>query len=313
MQSSTDHQVSGEPEDSHENAWDTASLNVFTSLAKYNADYSDKDHEDRMLHDQLLAAQHHMGSRVPAQPNQQQQQLQPNPMQNPVASRDASNIDPAISGGVMMSSPHTPPTAPQQQPSPDEGNAKYHGKRELSTSKRAAQNRAAQASRAFRQRKETYIRKLEDEVKGLEECRNKITNLSNENYQLRDYIITLQSRLMDMSAEVPELPPNIDLHQPRQDFGMASGLPSAGQPGTMVAPAAPQQGNQHSGPTGNSNDDMTSLNRIASAGLGMRNKPDEANPFMANQFANRRGRDDESTTSHDGMNVPKQEGHGLPL
>lgn len=67
-----------------------------------------------------------------------QQHLQP----NTASPRDQANIDPAISGAMMSAAPQTP-TQPQQS-SPDDITPKSYGKRELSTSKRAAQNRAAQ-------------------------------------------------------------------------------------------------------------------------------------------------------------------------
>jgi hypothetical protein len=38
-----------------------------------------------------------------------------------------------------------------------------------------------------------------------------------ENYQLRDYIINLQSRLIETQGELPPPPLNIDLNQPRHD------------------------------------------------------------------------------------------------
>lgn len=91
-----------------------------------------------MLHDQLLAAQHHLqGSRPQGAP--QQQHLQP----NTASTRDQPNIDPAISGAAMLSAAPQTPTQPQQA-SPENATPKSYGKRELSTSKRAAQNRAAQ-------------------------------------------------------------------------------------------------------------------------------------------------------------------------
>ncbi|KAI5815231.1 hypothetical protein BZA77DRAFT_248801, partial [Pyronema omphalodes] len=70
------------------------------------------------------------------------------------------------------------------------------GKRELSTSKRAAQNRAAQ--RAFRQRKEGYIKKLEEQVKEFTAMQENYRQIQSENYSLRNYIITIQSRLIDV-------------------------------------------------------------------------------------------------------------------
>lgn len=88
-----------------------------------------------MLHDQLLAAQHSMHR---PQGGPIQQHLQP----NTASPRDQANIDPAISGAMMAAAPQTP-TQPQQG-SPDDVTPKSYGKRELSTSKRAAQNRAAQ-------------------------------------------------------------------------------------------------------------------------------------------------------------------------
>lgn len=52
-----------------------------------------------------------------------------------------------------------------------------------------------------------------------------------ENYQLRDYIINLQSRLLESQGEVPPPPSNVDGLQPGK-----AGQPSAGplqQPGTL--------------------------------------------------------------------------------
>ena len=268
-----------------------------------------------MLHDQLLAAQHQLQQGRP-QGGPQQQHLQP----NTAGTRDQANIDPAISGAAMLSAAPQTPTQPHQG-SPDDGTPKSYGKRELSTSKRAAQNRAAQVclhshslskpdppltvhKRAFRQRKETYIRKLEEENKQTENIREQLKHLIGENYSLREYVINLQSRLMDVQAEVPEIPGNIDLSQPpRHELALAAGLT-----GGASAASAGQQ-SQHPGPA---NDDMNSLNRIAVAGLGMRKHPDDGN-FMGNNFQpNKRVRGDEG--QGDGSDaVAKQEGHGLPM
>lgn len=78
------------------------------------------------------------------------------------------------------------------------------GKRELSTSKRAAQNRAAQ--RAFRQRKEGYIKKLEEQVEEFKIMETNYRTLQNENYQLREYILNLQSRLLENQSDFPPAP-----------------------------------------------------------------------------------------------------------
>lgn len=92
-----------------------------------------------VLHDQLLAAQQHLNHPQAARP--QPPQAQPPHMQHSTASpRDQNNIDPAISGAAMMSGP--PQTPPGDTSGPE--SPKSYGKRALSTSKRAAQNRAAQ-------------------------------------------------------------------------------------------------------------------------------------------------------------------------
>lgn len=138
--------------------------------------------------------------------------------------------------------------------------------------------------RAFRQRKETYIRKLEDENRTIQELRDNNAKLLNENYSLRDHIITLQSRLMDAQAEIPDLPANIDLNQ-RHDMNLAN-----------LPPTATSQAAQHAA---SMNDDMNSLNRIAVAGL---------DGFQQNK----RGRSDENQ----GPGISKQEAtvpHGLPM
>ncbi|KIW11787.1 hypothetical protein PV08_09059 [Exophiala spinifera] len=101
---------------------------------------------------------------------------------------------------------------------------KGYGKRELSTSKRAAQNRAAQ--RAFRQRKEGYIKKLEEQVRDYQALSENFKAVQAENYQLRDYIINLQSRLLESQGEVPPPPSNVDGLQPGK-----AGPPQ--QPGTL--------------------------------------------------------------------------------
>ncbi|BCR90550.1 uncharacterized protein ACHE_60436S [Aspergillus chevalieri] len=265
---------------------------------------SAQDHADQVLHDQLLAAQQHLShpqARPPQPPPAQPPHMQPN-----ASPRDQNNIDPAISGASMLAGP--PQTPPQQDPSGPES-PKSYGKRPLSTSKRAAQNRAAQ--RAFRQRKETYIRKLEDQVKDFENMSEGIKTLQTENYQLREYIINLQSRLLDTQGEVPELPGNIDLSQPRTEMQVPPGV-SNQNPAGPTPPGNPQQQPQPHQNAAASNDDMNSLNRIAVAGLGMRKHPNEDPNYMANtQFQNKRLRGDEG--QHDSDVTKTEPTHGLPV
>ncbi|PLB40398.1 uncharacterized protein BDW47DRAFT_101040 [Aspergillus candidus] len=268
---------------------------------------SAQDHADQVLHDQLLAAHQHLSHPQQARP---QPQAQPPPHMQPNAAspRDQNNIDPAISGATMLAGPPQTPPQPESVGGPE--SPKTYGKRPLSTSKRAAQNRAAQ--RAFRQRKESYIRKLEEQVKGFDGMSDQVKGLQNENYQLREYIINLQSRLLESQGEVPDLPANIDLSQSRADMPMPpAGNAHGGAPG---APAPPPNAQQNPPPnqTGGPNDAMNSLNRIAVAGLGMRKHPNEEANFMGHNFPGaRRTRNDENQTDPD---VSKTEPpSGLPV
>ncbi|KAL8720407.1 MAG: hypothetical protein Q9225_002727 [Loekoesia sp. 1 TL-2023] len=132
------------------------------------------------------------------------------------------NIDPAIAGSGMMNV------------STGEGGADGNqsdgkkGKRELSTSKRAAQNRAAQ--RAFRQRKEGHIKELEAQVKDYNALSESYKALQAENYQLRDYIITLQSRLIESQGELPQPPSNIEINSQRPSAPMNQHVPAPTAP-----------------------------------------------------------------------------------
>ena len=65
--------------------------------------------------------------------------------------------------------------------------------------------------RAFRQRKEGYIKKLEEQVKEFQTMEQNFRALQNENYQLREYILNLQSRLLESSSDFPPAPTHINL------------------------------------------------------------------------------------------------------
>lgn len=65
--------------------------------------------------------------------------------------------------------------------------------------------------RAFRQRKEGYIKKLEEQVKDFQTMEQNFRNLQNENYQLREYILNLQSRLLENKTELPPPPSHVHL------------------------------------------------------------------------------------------------------
>ncbi|KAI1779761.1 hypothetical protein F4818DRAFT_152454 [Hypoxylon cercidicola] len=102
-------------------------------------------------------------------------------------------------------------------------------KRELSQSKRAAQNRAAQ--RAFRQRKEHYIKKLEQQVRDYGEMEHSFKAIQNDNYALREYVIQLQSRLLDLQVELPQPPPNVNITPPTAAPSARAHTSTAPEPG----------------------------------------------------------------------------------
>ncbi|RDL31449.1 uncharacterized protein BP5553_09658 [Venustampulla echinocandica] len=134
------------------------------------------------------------------------------------ASPQNHNIDPAIGGGGPPGGMMSSGAAGDSGGDDSMGDGRKGGKRELSQSKRAAQNRAAQ--RAFRQRKEGYIKKLEEQVREMHALEENYKAIQGENYSLREYIIHLQSRLLESQGEYPQPPPNVNLshphHPPRQ-------------------------------------------------------------------------------------------------
>jgi hypothetical protein len=59
-----------------------------------------------------------------------------------------------------------------------------------------------------------YIKKLEQEVREFAELENNYKAVQSENYALREYVLSLQSRLLDAHGEYPQPPPNINLAHP---------------------------------------------------------------------------------------------------
>ncbi|KUJ14443.1 uncharacterized protein LY89DRAFT_139123 [Mollisia scopiformis] len=139
--------------------------------------------------------------------------------QSSSASPHDHNIDPAIGGGIGGGGggPINMSTGGDSGGDDSLGDGRKGGKRELSQSKRAAQNRAAQ--RAFRQRKEGYIKKLEEQVRDLHNLEDNFKALQAENYSLREYIIHLQSRLIESQGDYPQPPPNVNLIHPHAGRG----------------------------------------------------------------------------------------------
>jgi hypothetical protein len=90
--------------------------------------------------------------------------------------------------------------------------------------------------RAFRQRKEGYIKKLEQQVRDYTEMEINYKGLQTENYTLRDYVLRLQSRLLDTQGDYPQPPPGINLAQPNPQS--QHGGPDPSQTAGAAAPGA---------------------------------------------------------------------------
>lgn len=71
-------------------------------------------------------------------------------------------------------------------------------------------------------RKEGHIKQLEAQVKDYNNLHENYKAVQAENFQLRDYIISLQSRLIESQGEFPQPPSNIDIPRssgpPRQQI-----------------------------------------------------------------------------------------------
>lgn len=96
-------------------------------------------------------------------------------------------------------------TAPVVSPMPDlsgiaDSPPDDKRRQKLSTTKRAAQNRNAQ--KAFRLRREKYVKELESTASEVAQLHKTIEELRQENLQLRDYTLALQSRLIELSPNV---------------------------------------------------------------------------------------------------------------
>ncbi|KAL5625375.1 hypothetical protein BROUX41_005435 [Berkeleyomyces rouxiae] len=100
---------------------------------------------------------------------------------------------------------------------------RHRAKRELSTTKRAAQNRAAQ--RAFRQRKENHIRKLEVENANYALMEKRWKEIEAENHSLREYCVHIQRRLLDLQGKCP--PPPVPLTGDQSGASVGSSAASA--------------------------------------------------------------------------------------
>jgi hypothetical protein len=73
---------------------------------------------------------------------------------------------------------------------------------------------AGAIQRAFRQRKEGYIKRLEQQVKEYGEMEQNHNSLKAEIFDLRNYIVVLQEKILDLKGECPPPPATVHLNNP---------------------------------------------------------------------------------------------------
>ncbi|KAH7139216.1 hypothetical protein B0J11DRAFT_575134 [Dendryphion nanum] len=217
---------------------------------------------------------------------------QPIPPQHPHTGSPQHAIDPAIAGSAYQMS--------QGDANDDHLSEGRKGRRELSTSKRAAQNRAAQ--RAFRQRKEEYIKQLKDQVKEFEQLCELYKTLQTENYQLRDYIINLQSRLLETQGEIPPAPAGVDLSrqhpEPSNSLNQAQQQPPQPEPTQQQSPTANNSNNSSN--NNNNNNGGLSERQIGELQMAAQQAAAAQQGSVENDYANKRQKVDVDSTASGG-------------
>ena len=123
-------------------------------------------------------------------------------IQNPGTQTQFSAIPDESASGPTGTGSTLPQTGTEVAAKGDASQAS--GGRALATSKRAAQNRAAQ--RAFRQRKERYIKSLEQKATDYDLSAGIIADLRKENIYLRDYVLRLQNEVDSLNSELGRAP-----------------------------------------------------------------------------------------------------------
>lgn len=183
-------------------------------------------------HNLEMSLREHLIAAGAGQPPPPPQQITPGPTAHPPDHSQHQGLDPSITAaGYPMSAGEA------ADGHMSEGGRK--GRRELSTSKRAAQNRAAQ--RAFRQRKEEYIKSLKDQVEDYKQMAEQFRAIQAENNTLRDYVISLQARLIESQGSYPEPPGNIDLSRPHTEIPPPVQNIQSPQSQNAAPPQHPQQ------------------------------------------------------------------------
>jgi hypothetical protein len=179
--------------------------------------------------------------------------------------------------------------------------------------------------RAFRQRKEEYIKQLKDQVKEFEQLCELYKTLQTENYQLRDYIINLQSRLLEAQGEFPPAPAGVDLsrqhpepsstlnHQAQQ----AQQPPPPQQPEPQQAPAPANNNNNNGGLSDRQIGELQMAAQAAAAAHGPSvntgKHPHADGSYIAGDYPDKRQKIDEPTSSGQPPLPPFDSYLSLPL
>ncbi|CCG21466.1 Cap4 transcriptional regulator with bZip domain [Candida orthopsilosis Co 90-125] len=116
---------------------------------------------------------------------------------NNLTFRSSESISVNDKSPIMDASSGIETTTTDPELSRTSSNSKYNPKQISSFTKRAEQNRNAQ--RAFRQRREKYVQDLEKKVQEMDELKAKNENLNNENVQLKDYVMILQRKIIELT------------------------------------------------------------------------------------------------------------------
>lgn len=131
------------------------------------------------------------GSKAAAQNAENAQQEKPASEQEKAAIKD----DEASANSV--SSLINPPVSSPENDSAADDLHELAKRKALTGTKRAAQNRNSQ--RAFRKRKEKYVKELEATAAEVGQLQKTIEELRRENHELRDYTMALQSEVLKLT------------------------------------------------------------------------------------------------------------------
>ncbi|CAO3594801.1 unnamed protein product [Absidia cylindrospora] len=126
----------------------------------------------------------------------QQQAWNPLTMKNQRQDTDMNYVAPTFTSTLpQYHQRHIIPTQQSQQP--QQTSTKHQMNRAVIPSKRAAQNRAAQ--KAFRQRRDQYVKDLEKKSKEMEQWHQKMNDIKSENQQLKSMVHQLQQRIYSLT------------------------------------------------------------------------------------------------------------------